>query len=146
MDTHALPPSRRRVLTVVAVCLTLLLVSTSANAVMDVISFRYSTSVFATWPQHREWIDPQVSWHRKWKNGDRAQGEAFPFSSTVLVATTDLWHLAKEVMLWTLMLAIILPFTLAIRLHWTAWVGLLVLIKCLYSSTFEMLFAWGLIT
>ena len=39
--------------------------------------------------------DPKISWRNKWKNGDPAQGERFPGSSTIFVFLTDAWHLAK---------------------------------------------------
>ena len=42
---------------------------------------------------------------RKWKNGRPDDGEAFLFSSTLFVAFTDAWHLAKELMLLALSLA-----------------------------------------
>jgi len=39
------------------------------------------------------WYNPQVSWKNKYKNGDPAQGAKFPLSTTMLVATTDQYHL-----------------------------------------------------
>lgn len=38
---------------------------------------------------------PSESWVNKWRNGDPAQGERFPGSSTVFVWTTDAYHLAR---------------------------------------------------
>tara|TARA_R110000787_G_scaffold20623_5_gene61412 strand:- start:1630 stop:1971 length:342 start_codon:yes stop_codon:yes gene_type:complete len=32
------------------------------------------------------------SWRNKWKDGNKANGEEFPFSSTALVFLTDNWH------------------------------------------------------
>jgi len=37
--------------------------------------------------------DMQTSWTRKWKNGDKSQGEAFWGSSTIFVFVTDGYHL-----------------------------------------------------
>lgn len=37
--------------------------------------------------------DIQTSWTRKWKDGDKSQGEAFWGSSTILVFVTDGYHL-----------------------------------------------------
>ena len=40
--------------------------------------------------------DPQKSWHNKWKDGERANGEKFLGSSTVFVWTTDGYHLLRS--------------------------------------------------
>jgi len=37
------------------------------------------------------------SWRNKYRNGDPAQGPAFPGATHVFVATTDLWHLSDLV-------------------------------------------------
>lgn len=39
-----------------------------------------------------EFWDPDISWRNKYENGDPAQGEAFPGSSTIFVAATDGYH------------------------------------------------------
>jgi len=39
------------------------------------------------------WYDPQLSWKNKYKDGDPAKGAKFPLSTTMLVATTDQYHL-----------------------------------------------------
>lgn len=39
-----------------------------------------------------EFWDPELSWRNKYMNGDPAQGEAFPGSSTIFVAATDGYH------------------------------------------------------
>jgi hypothetical protein len=39
-----------------------------------------------------EFWDPSISWRNKYQNGDPAQGEAFPGSSTIFVAATDGYH------------------------------------------------------
>lgn len=41
----------------------------------------------------RPFWDMQTSWTRKWKNGDKSQGEAFFGSSTIFAFTTDGYHL-----------------------------------------------------
>lgn len=124
--------------------LTLIALASGANAVMDTLSFRFEQSVFAALP-NRQWWDPQQSWPNKWKNGDRHQGEAFPLSSTALVATTDAWHLAKAIAILSLIAAVILPFTLIWKLPWFGWVAVAIGIKLLYGLVFEGLFAHALI-
>lgn len=40
-----------------------------------------------------EFFDMRTSWKRKWKNGNKDEGEAFPGSSTIFVFVTDGYHL-----------------------------------------------------
>lgn len=81
--------------------LTLFLVFLSAicNAVMDVITYRFDTSIFSKVVRLKWFIDPKVSWRNKYKNGDPSQGPKFPFSTTLLCFITDAWHLIKNIML-----------------------------------------------
>lgn len=39
------------------------------------------------------WYNPNVSWRNKYKDGDPNAGAKFPLSTTMLVATTDQYHL-----------------------------------------------------
>lgn len=75
------------------------------NSIMDVLSFRYHTSVFRS--LNSDFWNPELSWRNKWKNGDPTHGERFPGSSTVFVSLTDGWHLAKSLMLTSITLTII---------------------------------------
>lgn len=133
-------PTPRHVRRVIAGVLLALVLAAGANAVMDALSFRYDRSVFAACPG-RQWLDPHLSWRNKWHDGDPARGEAFPLSSTALVAATDAWHAAKAVMLLALFAAVLLPCTLAWSLPWPAWLGLLLGMKLLWGLVFETLFA-----
>lgn len=40
-----------------------------------------------------KWFNPEESWVNKYKDGDQYKGEKFPLSSTLLVFTTDQYHL-----------------------------------------------------
>jgi hypothetical protein len=64
------------------------------EAVMDKIQFHYNKSIFRNFKNQQFW-NPKISWKNKWKNGDKNNGEKFPFSSTIFVFTTDAWHLGK---------------------------------------------------
>jgi hypothetical protein len=64
------------------------------EAVMDKLQFHYDKSVFKSFKKQQFW-DPKISWRNKWKEGEKENGERFLFSSTLLVFTTDAWHLAK---------------------------------------------------
>lgn len=74
------------------VVMALVLVSAIAKAVQDGLQTKYDVSVF-TKAKNQSYWNPLISWKRKWKNGDKAQGERFWLSSTWLVGLTDAWHL-----------------------------------------------------
>ncbi len=122
-------------------CVVMLALASASNAVMDVLFTRYDRSVFVHFPEHREWLDPRVSWVSKWKDGDPKKGEAFPLSSTTLVFTTDAWHLAKTLTILFLSLALIAPWTHLVKLRWWGWLGVLVLVHLIYGVVFENLYA-----
>lgn len=75
------------------VVVTLLIISGIAKACMDVVSFKYSTSIFPKLTKAESYYNPVFSWARKWKNLDPKQGEVFLGSSTIFVSFTDFWHL-----------------------------------------------------
>lgn len=63
----------------------LIILAAVFNAIMDNIAHG-KLKLFGSW------FDPEVSWRRKYKNGDPDQGEAYPLASTMLSWTTDGWH------------------------------------------------------
>lgn len=60
------------------------------KAVQDKLHYHFNKSIFKNLG---DWWNPFWSWRLKWKNGDKTQGERFFLSSTLLVWTTDAWHL-----------------------------------------------------
>lgn len=101
----------------------MVLCASMSNAVMDVLTTRYDQSVFARMsPAAQSWLNPAISWHNKWKDGERARGEAFPLSSTALVFTTDAWHFFKCLAILCIYAALFAPFTLLFRWRWYCWV------------------------
>lgn len=58
----------------------------------DAIDFHYKDFKKVFPNANDQFCNPDLSWKNKYKNGDPQQGEAFPFSSTLLVSQTDLWH------------------------------------------------------
>jgi hypothetical protein len=68
------------------------------NAIMDTLSFHYNKSIFLKYPKYEQFLNPQKSWLNKYKNNDPDLGPKFFGSMTFLVWTTDLWHLAKMIM------------------------------------------------
>lgn len=119
----------------------MLVLAAAFNAVMDELQFHYDTSVFAAMKSHQQWLDPRVSWHNKWKNGDARQGEAFPLSATSMVGVTDAWHCAKTLWIDCMLLAIIAPCTRLVRWRWWKWVLAFLGAKVIYGIIFETLFA-----
>ena len=61
----------------------------------DVLQFHYHKFQNIHPNANPQYWNPQISWRRKWKNGDPNQGEDFFLSSTALVWTRDGWHNAK---------------------------------------------------
>jgi hypothetical protein len=83
----------------------LILISAVAKSVMDKLQFHYGRSIFLKFKNQQFW-NPEISWKNKWKNGDKLQGESFFLSSTVLVFTTDAWHLFQNIFLNSLFLGL----------------------------------------
>lgn len=127
-------------------CALMLALAAASNAVMDTLFTRYDRSVFAHFTDQRQWLDPRISWVNKWKDGDPKKGETFPLSSTVLVSTTDAWHLAKALTILFLSLALIAPWTHLVRLRWWAWLAILAVVHLIYGLVFESLFAHLLVS
>jgi len=88
------------------ISLVIVIVAGFLNAIMDKLQFHFATSVFAD--KNPLFWNPAESWKNKWKNGDKAQGEKFILSSTVLVSFTDAWHLFKSLYLTALVAAVIM--------------------------------------
>lgn len=102
------------------------------NSVMDVLFTRYDRSIFKG--LNSDWWDPRRSWKRKWVlplepatkkwyyfGMDPEWKERFPFSTTSLVWITDGWHLAKALMLLSIMSSVVLYETI-----WSTWIDILI--------------------
>lgn len=85
----------------------MLIIGGISNAVMDVLRFRYSTSIFREF-KNQLWWNPSISWKNKWKNGDPSQGEKFWGSSRWFVRFTDAWHFFQGLMFTCFFLTIVL--------------------------------------
>jgi hypothetical protein len=105
------------------------------NACMDVLDYRYLTSIFLYWP-FQKWIDPSLSWGNKWRFESKILDFLF---STILVWLTDFWHCCKMAMLVSMILGVVFYHPL---LNW--WVDSLILL-CSLTGTFEIFFRWVLI-
>jgi len=86
--------------------ITLLIIAAISNAIMDVLSYRYQTSIFVNFSKN--WWNPSVSWKNKWKNGNPEQGERFWGSSRWFVRFTDAWHFFQGLMFTCFMVCIVI--------------------------------------
>lgn len=81
------------------------LIAGVAKSIKDTVNFSFRTSILHEWGWDETYWVREVSAYRKWKNGDREQGERFLGSSTILVAFTDGWHLMAFIELNSLFLS-----------------------------------------
>jgi len=113
----------------------LIFVAAVSKAIMDKVRFHYSTSIFKD--KNELFWNPSKSWKNKWKNGDSTQGEKFWLSSTVLVFTTDAWHLFQMIFLTAIFL---LPVC---YIQVTPWKILdFILMKSMFTGVFEIFFGY----
>lgn len=87
-------------MTLTIITLALLVLAGIARATQQKIQFHYDISIFTKLPDWMHPVYPGLSWRNKYKNGDPAQGPRFPFSTTLLVWLTDLFHFARSVPLY----------------------------------------------
>lgn len=82
--------------------------------------------------QHRD-ID---SWRNKWKNGNKNQGEKFPFSSTLFVMFTDRWHLWQSLFLSTIFILVCFH-----EVYFTPLIDFFIL-RIIFGATFEIFYQY----
>jgi len=101
------------------------------NACMDVLKYRWNTSIFQNW-KNQQWINPSLSWHNKWKP-DSKIGDLI--MSTVLVWITDMWHFTKMMMLLCIMFAIVFYFPIY------KWWADIIILYFAFTGTFELFYS-----
>lgn len=77
-----------------AIGMGLMFVSGAASGVNEVILHHYPQFKRVHPYANDFYCNPDLSWVRKYKNGDPMQGEAFFLSTTILSPFTDLYHLS----------------------------------------------------
>jgi hypothetical protein len=124
------------------ITLFLLFLAGALNATMDVLSFRYKTSIFSKYTKLQEFFNPQESWVNKYKDNNPNLGPKFFGSKTFLVFLTDAWHLAKMLMITAFTLAIVFynP-VIATESIFVNIVANLLLMRVVFSATFELFFS-----
>jgi hypothetical protein len=88
--------------------LTFVALAAACNAVMDICSHKWYTSIFSNYS--RQWWDATVSWRNKYNSLSPANGRRKIFwQINFPVQLTDSWHLFKTLMIIFLCIAIALP-------------------------------------
>jgi hypothetical protein len=105
------------------------------NACMDVLDYRWDTSIFRFWPWQK-WVNPSLSWGNKWRFDSKILDFLF---STALVWLTDFWHCCKMLMYVSMILGAVFYHPL---INW--WLDSLILLSSL-TIIFEIFFRWILI-
>ena len=86
--------------------------------------------------------NPSISWHNKWQNGDPANGERFPGSSTIFVSLTDASHLTNSISKYTAIAAIVIK--IGQKQEWKYYLYDFVIYTFAYSAgfwtTYEILY------
>ena len=128
------------------ITLFLLFLAGAFNATMDVLSFRYKTSIFNKYTKLSTFFDPQKSWVNKYKYNDPKLGPKFFGSETFLVFLTDAWHLAKMLMITSFTLSIVFynPIIVTESIFVNI-VGNLLLLHSAFSISFDLFFSKFLI-
>jgi len=124
------------------ITLFLLFLAGALNATMDVLSFRYKTSIFSKYTKLQEFFNPQESWVNKYKDNNPNLGPKFFGSKTFLVFLTDAWHLAKMLMITAFTLAIIFynPIIVTESIFVNI-AGNLLVLHSAFSLSFELFFS-----
>jgi hypothetical protein len=108
------------------------------NATQDEIRFRWPR-LFAHWfpdgGRAAQWFNPSLSWTNKWLNEHMFVKFVM---STVLVFTTDFWHLLKFLIITCVFLMVLI----ALRLQWSFWeyVVAILLLHVAWGGVFEGFF------
>lgn len=124
------------------ISLFLLFLAGALNATMDVLSFRYNTSIFSKYPKLQSFFNPEKSWVNKYKDNNPNLGPKFFGSKTFLVFLTDAWHLCKTLMitLFTLSIVFYNPVIVTESIFVNI-AGNLLVLHLAYSLSFELFFS-----
>lgn len=110
---------------------TLLILSGIFNALMDLSS--ENKLIIGNNTELYKWLNKDWSWKNKYKNNNPVYGEKFLGSTTVFVFLTDGWHLFQFLFhtCWQL----------AVSLYFDRWFVAFILIKILFSGTFQLFYS-----
>ena len=113
--------------------------SAMSKAIMDTCASSFESSVFKN--LNPLFWNKSVSWKNKWKNGDQAQGEAFPGSSTIFVSLTDGWHFFQHFFLLPLFLIPIAYSQCYPLINWSLWMVLdFIMMYAYFTGIFQIVY------
>lgn len=114
------------------------IIAFSAYSSMSTLQFHYYQSVFTNLNNQQFW-NPLLSWNNKYKNRNKTNGPAFPFSTNLLIFVTDGYHLMQFIFENSLFLSF------AIYNNNSAWYYNFLEIRIIYGLVFNTTFEWLLI-
>ncbi|MCK9293276.1 hypothetical protein M0P25_04335 [archaeon] len=117
----------------------LLLISSIAKAVMDVVDFKFESSIFANIKSEkwRYWFCQDQGWKNKYKDRDPEKGPAFLGSTTVFVWVTDAWHFFQMIQLTCYDLCIAICFVIFVGISFWYIPLIVILFKIWKGLIFE---------
>lgn len=121
------------------ISLILIILSGTCKAIQDACLFHYDNSIF----KGKLFFNSSESWKFKYKNGDKAQGDRFFLSSTLLVFCTDSFHLFSMINYFLICAAIVLyhPIT-PIKITILAALVDFVILKVAHQTCFHIFYTW----
>jgi len=114
----------------------LMVLSGSFDATAEVVRINYDYFDVVFPNANEQFWDAKLSQGNKWKNGDYKQGEKFLFSSTVLVWTTDGYHLMRTLRNTTMITALVIP--IGKKKNWKQYVAEGLIYYCSYTAGFSI--------
>lgn len=121
-----------------ALIFTLVALSGAAKACQDIISHKFSWSVFSD--LNDNWWDPTFSWRNKYKYNNPSLGEKFFLSTTILVFVTDAWHMFQWIYNTTLWIALAVLGWNARYMTLFEFVSIVVICRVIYGCVFQLFY------
>ena len=113
------------------------------KAIRDTLVHHFDDSIFSDF--NRQFWDGRISPANKWKNGDKAQGERFFLSSTLLVGFTDGWHMMGMIQEFLWQFAFATWICVALNQKWYFIMVILFAIKFVYDCSFHFPYTYWFI-
>jgi hypothetical protein len=123
---------------IIIMMLSLWALAAVCNAVMDVLAFKFKTSVFKN--MNPNYWNPAKSWRNKYKQKMPFKGPAFIGSTTFLSFLTDAWHLFQFLSNTFLALSVLVVFLHYTTISWWAGLAIFLGMKLTWGVFFELFY------
>lgn len=122
-----------------ALLFALIVIAAAANGIMDDLTFHFHDTVFANF-NHQFW-NPSISWENKNAFADNYILDAL--MRTVFVSFTDGWHLMKEIMISSLLMATVLMMYVITekRIEWRTFASLFLGFRFAFALGFYLTYS-----